>query len=262
LDRIFPAQKKRRRIFDKHGNFSWKDRTVSQESKSMANPEHLGQPKQDEAALIAACEKLMEFWHHIWRLALMTDPLKIQGILSSEYGIHLSVDEIHTLQRHGTKGFSFGVIHLWAAKQPQEALAWAASTLSWPNDRWDFHQIFLGAARKTLPNLDRDSLDEMLPEGPGKAKMLDLAEASTNPYSLAYRILADADTAGRASRLKVLAQGWPDPETSAEWARQNLSGADKTAFYSQVGYNLAHENPEAAFRVLAELKDTDRAARL
>jgi len=240
-----------------YGNLSGKDRVIFQESKSMANPEHLGQSKQDEAALIAAREKQMKFWHHIWRLALMTDPMKIQEILNNQYGMRLSVDEIRTLQKSGTKGFSFGVIHLWAAKQPQEALAWAASTLSWPNDRWDFHQIFLDAARKTLPNLNRDSLDEMLPEGPGKAKMLDLAEASTNPYSLAYRILAVADTAERASRLKVLAQGWPDPETSAEWARQNLSGADKTAFYSQLGYNLAHQNPQAALRVLAELMDTD-----
>ncbi|MBO0858100.1 MAG: DUF2934 domain-containing protein [Chloracidobacterium sp.] len=201
-------------------------------------------------------EKLMRFWQRLWQLALMTDPLKVQEILSSEYGIHLSIDEICTLQRRGLKGFSFGVIQLWGAKQPYEALAWAASTLSWPNDRWDFHQFFLESARETLPNLDRDMLDGILPEGPGKDKMMDLAEAATAPYSLANRILAAADTAERASRLKVLAQGWPDPETSAEWARQNLNSADKVAFYSQVAYNLAHKSPQAAWRVLAELRGT------
>ncbi|MBO0726150.1 MAG: DUF2934 domain-containing protein [Blastocatellia bacterium] len=202
-------------------------------------------------------EKLMKFWQRVWQLALMTNPLKVQEIFRSEYGIHLSIDEICMLQRRGLKGFSFGVIHLWGAKQPHEALAWAASTPSWPNDRWDFHQIFLESARDTLPNLDRDMLEEILPEGPGKDKMLDLAEAATAPYSLANRILAAADAAERASRLKVLAQGWPDPETSAEWARQNLSGADKTAFYSQVAYKLAHRSPQTAWRVLAELRDTD-----
>ena len=41
---------------------------------------------------------------------------------------------------------------------------------------------------------------------------------------------------------------------------QNLSGADKTAFYSQVGYNLAHQNPRAALQVLAELHGTDAYA--
>ncbi len=90
--------------------------------------------------------------------------------------------------------------------------------------------------------------------------MLDLAEATTDPYSLANRILAVTDPAERASRLKVLAQGWSNPEISAEWARQNLSGADKTAFYSQVGYNLAHQNPQAALQVLAELHGTDAYA--
>jgi hypothetical protein len=202
-------------------------------------------------------EKLAKFWERIWQLALMTDSLKVREIFSSEYGIHLSLDEIRTLQGRGPKGFGFGVIHLWGAKQPHEALAWAASTLSWPNERWDFHQIFLQSARKTLGNLDRDSLDGMLSEGPGKNKMLDLAEAATAPYSLANRILGEADNAERASRLKILAQGWPDPETSTEWARQNLSGADKTAFYSQVGYRLAHRNTQAALRVLAELRGTD-----
>jgi hypothetical protein len=56
------------------------------------------------------------------------------------------------------------------------------------------------------------------------------------------------DPAERASRLKVLAQGWSDTETSVEWARQNLSGTDKTASYAQAGYNLAHHNPQAALK--------------
>jgi Protein of unknown function (DUF2934) len=103
-------------------------------------------------------------------------------------------------------------------------------------------------------------LDGILPEGPGKAKALDLAEAATDPYSLADRILAIAHPAERVSQLKALAQGWPDPEASAEWARQNLSGADKAVFYSQVGYNLAHRNPQAALQVLTELKGTDTYA--
>jgi len=215
----------------------------------------------DEAALKAAREKLVKFQQRIYQLALMTNPLKVQELLLSEYGIRLSVDEIRTLQERGPKGFNFGVIEFWAAKQPQEALAWAASTLSGPNNGGvDFQQLFLDAARKTLPNLNRDTLAGTVPEGPGKAKMLDLAEATTDPYSLANRILAVTDPAERASRLKVLAQGWSNPDISVEWARQNLSGADKTAFYSQVGYNLAHQNPQAALQVLAELHGTDEYA--
>src|SRR5262249_62236557 len=57
-----------------------------------------------------------------------------------------------------------------------------------------------------------------------------------------------------ALRLRALAQGWPEPKTAAEWARQNLGGADKAVFYSQVGYWLAQQNPQAALEVLAELK--------
>jgi hypothetical protein len=60
--------------------------------------------------------------------------------------------------------------------------------------------------------------------------------------------------------LRTLAQGWSNPEASAEWARQNLSGSDKTAFYSQVGYQLAHENPQAAWQVLEEMKGSDAYA--
>src|SRR5436309_1583835 len=90
--------------------------------------------------------------------------------------------------------------------------------------------------------------------------MLDLAEAATDPDSLANRILSVADPAERASRLKLLAQGWSNAENSVDWARQNLSGTDKTAFYSQVGYNLVHQNPEAALQVLGELQGTDSYA--
>jgi hypothetical protein len=200
-------------------------------------------------------EKLMKFHRRIGQIALMTDTLKVQEILGKEYGIHLSVDETRVLCGFAPKIFTFRVIELWVAKQPQEALAWAAS-ISWPNMTGvDLLQLFLDAARKTMPNLNREALDGMLPEGPGKAKALDLAEAVTDPYSLANRILAATNPAERVSRLKALAQGWPDHEAAAEWARQNLSGAEKRAFYSQVGYWLAHQNPQSALQVLAEIKE-------
>jgi hypothetical protein len=205
-------------------------------------------------------EKLMKFHQRICQLALMTDTLKVQRILGKEYGIQLSEDETRMLRGFNPKIFTFRIIELWVANQPQEALAWAAS-ISWPNMIGvDLLQLFLDAARKTMPNLNREALDGMLPEGPGKAKALDLAEAATAPYSLANRILAIAHPAERVPALKALAQGWPDPEASAEWARQNLSGADKAVFYSQVGYNLAHRNPQAALQVLTELKGTDTYA--
>ena len=200
-------------------------------------------------------EELMKFHQRIGQLALMTDTLKVQEILSKEFGIHLTLHETRMLRGFAPKIFTFRVIELWVAKQPQEALAWAAS-ISWPNMTGvDLLKLFLDAARKTMPNLNREALDGMLPEGPGKAKALDLAEAATDPYSLANRILAVDHLADRVLRLKALAQGWPDPKTAAEWARQNLSGAEKRAFYSQVGYWLAHQNPQAALQVLAELKD-------
>ncbi|HKQ93396.1 MAG TPA: DUF2934 domain-containing protein [Blastocatellia bacterium] len=205
-------------------------------------------------------EKLMMWRQRICQLALMTDTLKVQEILGKEYGIHLSEDETRKLQGFNPKIFTFRVIELWVVHQPQEALAWAAS-ISWPDMIGvDILQLFLDAARKTMPNLNRKALDGMLPEGPGKAKALDLAEAATDPHSLANRILAMAHLAERVSHLKALAKGWPDPESSADWARQNLSGADKAVFYSQVGYNLAHRNPQAALQVLTELKGADTYA--
>src|SRR5215510_13617601 len=199
-------------------------------------------------------EKFMKFHQRLGQLALMNDTLKVQEILGKEYGINLSLHETRMLRGFAPKIFTFRVIELWASKQPQEALAWAAS-ISWPQSTGgDFLQLFIEAARKTLPNLNRDMVDEMLPEGPGKAKALDLAEAATDPYSLANRILGVTDPIERALRLRALAQGWPVPETAAEWARQNLSGADKAVFYSQVRYWLAQQNPQATLEVLAELK--------
>jgi hypothetical protein len=215
----------------------------------------------DEAAQGVAHNKFAEFQRRTRQLAMMTDTLKAQEVLSSEYGIQLSVDEIRMLQQGGLKFFNIGVIKLWVAKQPWEALGWVASTLTWP--QWglvDFHLNFLNEARKTLPNLNRDTLDAMLPEGPGKAQMLDLADAATDPYSLGNRILAVADHYERASRFKVLAQGWDDPEIAFQWARQNLSGSDKTAFYSLVGGRIADQNPQAALQILVELKEADAYA--
>jgi len=201
----------------------------------------------------------MKFQRRIGQLALMADTLKVQEILNSEHGIQLSLDEIRMFQGRGPKLFSIGIIELWATKHPQKALACAAlawrDTISWQKFIGvDILQLFLDEARKTLQNLNRDALNGMLPEGPGKAYALDLAEAATDPYSLAKGILAVVHPAERATRLKALAQGWPDPETAAEWARQNLSGGEKTAFYSHVGYKLAEQNPQAALKVLAEIK--------
>src|SRR5215470_1471960 len=201
-----------------------------------------------------ASDKLMKFHRRIGQLALMTDTMKVREILGKEYGIHLSLHEIRMLRGFAPKIFTFRVIELWVAKQPQEALAWAAS-ISWPNMTGvDLLQLFIDAARKTMPNLNREALDGMLPDGPGKAKALDLAEAAADPYSLANRILVVTDPIERALRLRALAQGWPDHETAAEWARQNLSGADKAVFYSRVAYWLAQQNPQVALEVLAELK--------
>jgi RNA polymerase sigma factor (sigma-70 family) len=217
-------------------------------------------PLYDEAALNAAREKEQKFLRRMQQLALMSDPLKVQGLLLREYGIHFSVDEIRSLQEKGPKFFTQAGVELWATKQPQQALAWAASAVSKPIQHgWDLHQSLLDAAQKILPNLDRNTLAAMLPDGPGKAKMLDLVEAATDRPSMANRILALADPAERASGLKLLAQAWSDAdaEPAAEWARQNLSGTDKMAFYEQVGYNLAHQNPQAALQVLAELKGTE-----
>src|SRR5882724_1129521 len=84
----------------------------------------------DQVALKAAVEKYQRFVERLRGLALMGDSLKVQGILSGEYGIHFSLDEIRKLQRGGEKEFIFGIGQLWASKQPQEALAWAASVSS------------------------------------------------------------------------------------------------------------------------------------
>src|SRR5262245_7101532 len=135
-------------------------------------------------------EELMKFHQRIGQLALMTNTLKVQGILSKESCGLLSLHDPRMLRVFAPKIFNFRVIELWFAKQPKEALAWAAS-ISWPNMTGvDLLQLFLDAARKTMPNLNREALDGMLPEGPGKAKALNLAEAVTDPYSLANRILA------------------------------------------------------------------------
>jgi len=215
-------------------------------------------PAYDAAALKAASDKQKRFFERMGQFALMGDPLKVQELLKSEYGIQLSVDEIRKLQRRGQKGFTQGMMDLWPEKQPQEALAWAASAYDGPVRLGvDIHQRMLYAAQKSLPNLNRTVLDGMLPDGPGKAKMLDLIEAATDPHSLANRVLGVTDPAERTSRLKLLAQGWPNSEISAAWARENLSGSDRTTFYAQVGYNLAEQNPQAALQVLAELQGTD-----
>ena len=215
----------------------------------------------DEAALKTARDIQKRFFERMAQFALMDDPLKIQALLKSEFGIDLTVEEIRKLQKGGQKGFTQGMMDLWPAKQPHEALAWAASAYTGPVGLGvDIHQRMLHAAQKSLPGLDRAALESMLPEGPGKAKILDLAEAAADPLSLANRILSVSDPAERAARLKLLAHGWPDSVASAAWARENLGGTDKTTFYAQVGYNLAEQNPQAALAVLDEIKGSDAYA--
>ncbi|HVY69790.1 MAG TPA: sigma-70 family RNA polymerase sigma factor [Verrucomicrobiae bacterium] len=212
----------------------------------------------DAAAKKAAREREKKFWERIDQLFLMADTQKVQDILAGEFGIQFSLNEIGRLQSAGPKGFRSGLIDLWAQKDPRAALAFAASTLSDPVAQgWDIHQAFLDAARRGLPNLDRATLAGMLPDGPGTGKMLDLIEARQSPDSLGNRILAENDPAERSTRLKLLAQGWSDSQAAADWARQNLNGAERDIFYSQVGYNLAHQNPDAALQVLSELKGSE-----
>jgi hypothetical protein len=95
----------------------------------------------------------MKFHQRICQLALMTDTLKVQEILGKEYGIYLSENETRMPRGFAPKIFTFHIIELWVAKQPQEALARAAS-ISWPNRIGvDLLQLLLDAARKTVPNL-------------------------------------------------------------------------------------------------------------
>ncbi len=217
-------------------------------------------PTYDEDALKVARQRQERFMQRMGQLALMGDPSKVQELLASEYGIQLSVDEIRNLQKGGQKGFTLGILELWPSKQPHDALAWASSVYSGIGPGVDFHHRMVEAARKALPDLNRDMLAGLLPDGPGKAKMLDLVEAATDPHSLVNRILATTDPTERSARLKLLAQAWPDTQASAQWARENLSGNDKTTFYAQVGYELAERNPSAALQILAELQGTDAYA--
>jgi hypothetical protein len=53
----------------------------------------------DEAAQGVAHNKFVKFQRRTRQLAMMTDTLKAQEVLSSEYGIQLSVDEIRMLQQ-------------------------------------------------------------------------------------------------------------------------------------------------------------------
>jgi RNA polymerase sigma-70 factor (ECF subfamily) len=210
----------------------------------------------------AAREKQAKFIERLTQLAIIKDPHRVQELLAQEYGIRLPEAELSRLLESGPKGFTFGVVEAWGSTQPQDALAWAASMLSDPAPRggWSFQQSVLQSAIKALPNLNLESLEAMLPDGPGKAQMLDLFQAVTNPASLANSIAADPNAADRASRLALLAQGWSDAEAAFQWAQQNLSGTDRQAFYGQIGYNLAHQNPQEAFQALAELQGTDSYA--
>jgi hypothetical protein len=129
----------------KYGFTSWR-RMVAQ--VTALRGEAKAPPVYDEVAQGVAHEKFTKFQRRTLQLALMTDTLKAQEILGSEYGIQLSVDEIRMLQQGGQKFFNIGVIELWVAKQPWEALGWVASTLMFP--QWglvDFHQHFLNEAR-------------------------------------------------------------------------------------------------------------------
>jgi RNA polymerase sigma factor (sigma-70 family) len=215
----------------------------------------------DEAALTAAQDKHEKFLQRMGELVLMGDPTRVQKILQNEYGIQLSAEEIRGLQARGEKGFTAGIVELWSTRQPQEALTWGVSAYtSAIGTGVDLQQQLLEGARRALPGLSRDSFNAMVSDGPGKGKMLDLLEAATEPASLANRILTDPDPTERGNRLRLLAQGWSDPEASAAWARENLSGEDKMAYYSQVGYELAHRNPQTALQILSELNGTEAYA--
>jgi RNA polymerase sigma-70 factor (ECF subfamily) len=215
-----------------------------------------------EEARRNARDKQTKFLERLTQLAIIKDPHRVQDLLAQEYGIRLPEAEISRLLESGPKAFTFGVVEAWGSTQPQDALAWAASLLSDPAPRggWNIQQSLLDSARKALPNLNLESLDAMLPDGPGKAQMLDLFEASIDPASLANSIAADPNPSDRASRLMLLAQGWSDTEAAFQWAQQNLSGTDKEAFYGQIGYNLAHQNPQEALQALTELEGTDAYA--
>lgn len=103
----------------------------------------------DETTLKTARENQQKFFQRMGQLALINDPRKVQELLVSEYGIRLSEDEIRNLQERGPKGFTLGIIDLWAANQPQEALAWAASVYSGPIGAGvDLHQSLLSERRK------------------------------------------------------------------------------------------------------------------
>ena len=228
-------------------------------SRSSSATKPKASPIYSEAAIKLAHEKQVKFWQRLNELFLMDDASKVQQLLADEYGIRVSLEDIRRLKDGNPKRWAEGLCQLWATRQPQDALNWAASIVSDPKG-WSLSQGIIEMARRSLPNLSRDTLDGMLPDGPGKDQMLDEAEALTDPASLAKRFLATTDADERSSRLRVLAVAWQDSEAAAAWARQNLSGDERVSFYSQVAYNLARQNQQAALQLLSEMQGTDAYA--
>lgn len=211
-------------------------------------------PTFDEATQETARGQLARFHKRTTDFFLMANTAQVQALLLKEFGIRVSADEIAELRKRGDKHFFYGLVDLWAARQPLDALRWAANSLRVPNGSVDIHESIVANARKGLHGqLSRAYADEQVPDAPGKAAMLDLVEALTAPETAAARILKETDSAHRKERLRELAQGWSD-EKAIAWARANLEGADKSAFLSVAGYDLALKNAPLAFQILQELQ--------
>ena len=214
-----------------------------------------------DAAMAEARGRERHFDERIRAFFLMENTAQAQALLLSEYGIRASIQEIEALRRKGEKWFGYGIMELWAKRQPMDALRWVAGSLRTPSGAYgDTHERIVLEAIKAMPGLNRAMAETQLPEAPGRAALLDLIEAVTAPQSAAKRILAEPDAEMRRARLQELAQGWSDANAIA-WAREHLEGADKGAFLSIAGYDFSETNPPAALAVLAELQGTPEFAR-
>ncbi|GEP40999.1 RNA polymerase sigma factor [Brevifollis gellanilyticus] len=137
---------------------------------------------------------------------------------------------------------------------PEETLAWLAAS----DGRMEALMGYtLGSILRLHPDITAESMESRLPQGPHREMVLSMLRAQRDPLAEAAKVASTAQGMERLEHLWGLAELWPKKQAlaGAEWALQNLRGADLQAFMPRITGQISSSSPDDALALLARIQD-------
>ncbi|MBL9115690.1 MAG: sigma-70 family RNA polymerase sigma factor [Verrucomicrobiaceae bacterium] len=228
--------------------------SMSTSGPSVAAARGPGSPDAGQVAKLVRFADPANFRALMLRLQASKDRDWVRSELAREMGLAVSDEEAR--QMLGYPGAMLvGVARLMASRHPQETLLWLAQ-LSQP-DRTLIYSA-LPVLLKQHPHLTAEVMAPLLPQGPGRERLLSVLRGHQDALGEMQAIAAlNLKPYDKMDRYLMLAEMVKPEQRQAvmQWALRNLSAQDQAMIVPRVLHHVAQGSSSDALATLAQISD-------